>query len=324
MHDKVINVPVEEGSVINTLNQLPRTPEQAGLIEVTFKRKLEMKNSHIRGQLVNPDKLYKVLDNLKSAGNPHYQFYDDFNTYTLRLKDSDKVWINEVEDEILREQNESDHQSPEEEEDEDDQDEQDYRKKDPARRHQADGYGRSFVLADMFPEARHQSNYNAVTIAPAEGEKPKNVLFDEGWEVKAFPDLCSPDGKYGLDYKRPVKLTPQNYFIQTICNMEPKFAKTPSYVYAAVAYIEQLQITRNLNMAGRRGREVVGDDGKRSYKLDDAFDVLDNVKQTPRYWRKAKNEMYAKIDNLGQFQVWFTLTAADLRYHIWLHLQGLC
>ena len=70
MHDKVINVPVEEDSVINTLNLLPRTPEQAGLIEVTFKRKLEMKNSHIRGQLVNPDKLYKVLDNLKSAGNP--------------------------------------------------------------------------------------------------------------------------------------------------------------------------------------------------------------------------------------------------------------
>ena len=50
MHDKVINIPVEEDSVINTLNQLPRTPEQAGLIEVTFKRKLEMKNSHIRGQ----------------------------------------------------------------------------------------------------------------------------------------------------------------------------------------------------------------------------------------------------------------------------------
>ena len=71
--------------------------------------------------------------------------------------------------------------------------------------------------------------------------------------------------------------------------MEPKFAKEPSYVYAAVAYIEQLQITRNLNMAGRRGREVIGDDGKRTYKLDNPYNVLDNVKQTPRYWRKAKN-----------------------------------
>ena len=317
MHDKVINIPVEEDSVINTLNQLPRTPEQAGLIEVTFKRKLEMKNSHIRGQLVNPEKLYKVLDNLKSAGNPHYQFYDDFNVFTSRLTDLDKVWINEVEDEILGEAREEEEEcalTDSEDEDEDDKDERDYREKDPVKRHQADGYGRSFVLADMFPEIKRPSNYNAVTIAPGEGSKPKNVLFDEGWEGKAFPDLCSPDGKYGLDFKRQVKLTPQNYFLQTICNMEPKFAKTPSYVYAAVAYIEQLQITRNLNMAGRRGREVIGEDGKRSYKIDDAFDCLDNIKQTPRYFRKQKNEMYAKIDNLGQFQVWWTLSCADLRF----------
>ena len=168
MHDKVINIPVEEDSVINTLNQLPRTPEQAGLIEVTFKRKLEMKNSHIRGQLVNPDKLYKVLDNLKSAGNPHYQFYDDFNVFTSRLKDIDKVWINEVEDEFLSEAKEEEEYglTDSEDEDEEDQDERDYKEKDPVKKHQADGYGKSFVLADMFPETRHASKYNAVTVPP--------------------------------------------------------------------------------------------------------------------------------------------------------------
>ena len=62
MHDKVVNIPVAPESVTNTLTMLPKTPEEAGLIEVTFKRKLEYKNSHIRGQLVDPKKLYKVLD----------------------------------------------------------------------------------------------------------------------------------------------------------------------------------------------------------------------------------------------------------------------
>ena len=88
MIDKVINVPVAGDSVTNTLNLLPRTMDEAGLIEVTFKRKLEYKTSHHRGQLVNPKKLYKVLDHLKASGNPFYQFYDDINTFTERLEEA--------------------------------------------------------------------------------------------------------------------------------------------------------------------------------------------------------------------------------------------
>ena len=85
----------------------------------------------------------------------------------------------------------------------------------------------------------NKENSNAITIAPGEGKTPKNILNDTDWDIKAFPDLNSLDGKYGLHQKRPVKLTHQNYFIQRICNMEQKFAKTPSYVYAAVSYVEQ-------------------------------------------------------------------------------------
>ena len=84
-------------------------------------------------------------------------------------------------------------------------------------------------------------------------------------------------------------------------------------MYAAVMYVEQQQIMRNLNMEGRCGREVTGENGKKSYQLEDAYDVLENVKQTPRYWKKAKYEMYAKLDNLGPFHIWFTLSCADLR-----------
>ena len=40
MKDKIINVPVPEESALNTINSLPRTPNEAGLIGVEVKRKL--------------------------------------------------------------------------------------------------------------------------------------------------------------------------------------------------------------------------------------------------------------------------------------------
>jgi hypothetical protein len=46
LKDKVINIPVQNDDVLNTMTQLPRTPNEAGLIEVDFKRKIEYENSH--------------------------------------------------------------------------------------------------------------------------------------------------------------------------------------------------------------------------------------------------------------------------------------
>ena len=41
---------------------------------------------------------------------------------------------------------------------------------------------------------------------------------------------------------------------------------------------------------------------------------IENIKQTPRYWKKAKHEMFAKLDNFGPFHFFFTLSCADLRW----------
>merc|ERR1712192_229053 len=104
LQDKVINIPVAPESVTNTLTMLPKTPDEAGLMEVTFKRKLEYTNSHIRGQLVDPRKLYKMLDHLKASGNPYYQFYDDIHRFSERLEEERRLHIsmqNEGEEEII-------------------------------------------------------------------------------------------------------------------------------------------------------------------------------------------------------------------------------
>ena len=88
LKDRVINVPVNEDSIMNTLEQLPRTPKDAGLIGVALKRKMEFKNTH-KHQLVNPDKMFRMLNKLKKSNNPYYKFYDDYNVYRERCSSDD-------------------------------------------------------------------------------------------------------------------------------------------------------------------------------------------------------------------------------------------
>ena len=86
-------------------------------------------------------------------------------------------------------------------------------------------------------------------------------MADNDWDIKAFPHLHNADGSNGKDEERMVRLTEQNYFIQRICNREQRFARSPAYIYAAVAYIEKKQINRNINLAGTRGKKVTNDTG---------------------------------------------------------------
>ena len=60
-HDRLINVPVGPQDILNTVENLPRTPAEAGLIPivpVNLKRKLEYKNSHLT-QLIDTKKIFK-------------------------------------------------------------------------------------------------------------------------------------------------------------------------------------------------------------------------------------------------------------------------
>ena len=127
---------------------------------------------------------------------------------------------------------------------------------------------------------------NSVIVAPGEGKVPKNILFDDDWDIKAFPHLNSPNGKYGLHHDREVKLNPQSYFIQRVCNKNSKFAESPSFVYAAVAHMELSQIQRNINLIQCHGKEVTDESGNKSLKIEDPYSVHEDIKQKPRYWRK--------------------------------------
>ena len=85
---------------MNTLVQLPRTPAEAGLVGVSLKRKKEMKNDHIRKQMINPDRVFRMLNKLKMKGNPHYQNLHTPESFINKLCETDKQGFDLIFDNI--------------------------------------------------------------------------------------------------------------------------------------------------------------------------------------------------------------------------------
>ena len=67
MRDKLVNVPINDDDLINTLSnvtKLPGAPDKAGLLPVKLKRKIEYKNFVLEAY-IDPTKLVKVVNVLK-------------------------------------------------------------------------------------------------------------------------------------------------------------------------------------------------------------------------------------------------------------------
>ena len=195
-----------------------------------------------------------------------------------------------------------DHQNEEMEKEE-------YVKKDPIRKLQYD-YNKTTCMTNKFPESDSGS---ALSFAPAEGKIPTSILKDEDWDINSFPNL-HPTGQNKMIQERQVKLTPQQYLVHRLKNKDTRFEQCTPYVFAAAAYLEEKQMERNIGVSFSKGKVSVSSDGSKSYTLDDAYAVLDDIKSTPKYWKKAKMEMLAKIDNFGPFHWFYTLSCADMRW----------
>ena len=97
-----------------------------------------------------------------------------------------------------------------------------YINNDPIRKFQME-YNESIVLTHDHPEIAinetSHSKEEKISIAPGEGLFPTDVLQEDNWDVKSYPHL-HPDGHYGLNDKRIVHLTAQQYFEQRILNVD--------------------------------------------------------------------------------------------------------
>merc|ERR1719234_1156564 len=87
---KMICVPVPPGDLMNTVQQLPRLPEEAGLVPIKLKRKKQYKG-HEKSEQIRPNQLFRALRYFRRARHPHYQFYDDEEIYLARCRQRNQL-----------------------------------------------------------------------------------------------------------------------------------------------------------------------------------------------------------------------------------------
>ena len=90
-------------------------------------------------------------------------------------------------------------------------------------------------MSSKYPEMDAIDYTKDIEVAPEEGHRPNDIMREKGWDIKAFPHLHNLDGSNAKDEDRKTRLTDQSYFIQRILNKDQRFARSPAYIYAAVA-----------------------------------------------------------------------------------------
>jgi hypothetical protein len=153
-----------------------------------------------------------------------------------------------------------------------------------------------------------------------------SILMDNNFEEMAFPKLF-PTGHYGFRAKRPVKLSAKKYFQKRLLDASLNFAKDIEYLFVAQTVIERQQIIDSMSIALRKTympdeneqltASVVKDSSQvKKYILkNQAYRYLQPVRGSPPYWQKVKLKLLSAIKQFGIFTWFFTLSAADLKWH---------
>ena len=122
-----------------------------------------------------------------------------------------------------------------------------------------------------------------------------------------------PTGKNGLHHPREQKLSPQTYFTVRILSSDCRFSMDMPYLFLAQQYVERWALERQIDISGQKGVSGMSN-GEMEVQLKDDFSIFQNIKGTPKYWQKAKNELIAKVKNLGPFHLFFTLSCGEMRW----------
>lgn len=77
----------------------------------------------------------------------------------------------------------------------------------------------------MMMNEEEEAESRTYSIAPAEGEKPLNIMTDPTFEVMCNPDKF-PLGFGGFNTERPRKITYKKYFQQRLLDVDGRFSRT--------------------------------------------------------------------------------------------------
>ena len=78
--------------------------------------------------------------------------------------------------------------------------------------------------------------------------------------------------------------------------------------------MERHLLESNINVAGQKGLIRKTQDGSQIVSCKNSFDIFSKVPGTPQYWQVFRNELFARMEQLGQFHFFFTLSSAEMKW----------
>ena len=176
--------------------------------------------------------------------------------------------------------------------------------------------------ASMMCVENPESFRHIMCVAPAEGEKPVNIMTDVYFEAMSNPDKF-PYGIGTFSSKRPRKLTYRKYFNQRLLDVDGRFARDLDYLFVAQYIVEAKQVMDDGNMFAMRqkpSRQFTAAQAKdqailsQYVRKDKAYSFMKNIRGSPPYYQRTFYDLLAMIRQLGTPTWFFTLSAADLKW----------
>ena len=176
--------------------------------------------------------------------------------------------------------------------------------------------------ASMMCVENCESFRHAMCVAPAEGERPQNIITDLNFEAMSNPDKF-PYGTGTFSSDRPRKLTYRKYFNQRLLDVDGRFARDLDYLFVAQYIVEAKQVLddgNNFAMRQKPCRQFTAAQAKdqtilsQYVRKDKAYSFMKNIRGSPPYYQRTFYDLLAMIRQLGTPTWFFTLSAADLKW----------
>ena len=177
-------------------------------------------------------------------------------------------------------------------------------------------------MASMMCVENPESSRDIICVAPAEGEKPLNIMTDSSFEAMSNPDKF-PFSSGTFSSERPKKLTYRKYFNQRLLDVDGRFARDLDYLFVAQYIVEAKQIRddgNNFAWRQKPSRQFTAAQARDSSLLsqfvrkDKAYSFMKNIRGSPPYYQRTFYDLLAMIRQLGTPTWFFTLSAADLKW----------
>ena len=161
-----------------------------------------------------------------------------------------------------------------------------------------------------------------ICVAPAEGEKPINIMTDSSFEAMSNPDMF-PLGTGTFSSARTKILTYCKYFNQRLLDVDGRFARDLGYLFVAQYIVEAKQVSddgNNFAWRQKPSRQFTAAQARDQSFLshcvwkDKAYSFMKNIRGSPPYYQRTFYDLLAMIRQLGTPTWFFTLSAADLKW----------